>query len=502
MRKFVFVLVMVVLAVLAFPKDVLVLGTTDKLTTIDPAKAYDFMTCNLLQNIMVGLVDYKVGTLEIVPALAEKWDISDDGIVYTFYLRKDAKFEDGTPITAQVFKYSFDRVAKLEGDPAFLITDIVEKTEVVDDYTFRIYLKYPFSAFLSILAFTAAYPVNPNVYPEDSFLKGDPIGSASGPYRIKEHVRDVKIVLEANPMYFGEKPKTKTIVINFYETSATLRMALETGEIDMIYKGISPVDLEGLKKNPDVKVYMSASPKIRYLVINVKKPPFDNLNVRKAIAYAVDRQKIIDYVFPGLASPLYSMIPAGMWSHKDVFPKYDPDKARELLRKEGYSMSNPLVVDLWYTPTHYGDTEADVAQVIKESLEDTGIIKVNIKYAEWATYIEYFLNGTMPIFLLGWYPDYMDPDDYVWPFLSISGAKSLGSFYECPEVEKIMKEARKEVDVKKRTELYYKVQDILARDIPYIPLWQDMVYVAARKSVKGVLLEATKHVRLYLLYSE
>ena len=481
-------------------RDYIIIGTTDKIRSLDPARCYDYFSSNILQNILSGLVDYEIGTTNLKPWLAEKWEISNDGKVYTFYLRKDATFEDGTPITAQVMKYSFDRVIKLNGDPAFLLSDIVDKTEVIDKYIFRVHLKYPFSAFLSVLGYTVAYPVNPKVYPEDSFYELAP--SASGPYRIKEWIRDVRIVLEANPKYFGEKPKTKTIIINFYENASTLRLALETGEIDVAYRDLDPRDILEIEKDPRFVVYKGESPQIRYIVFNVKQKPFDDPNVRTGLAYAVDRNMIANEVFVGLVKPLYSMVPMGMWSHEDVFPKRDLEKAKEYLSQAGYDENNPLKIDFWYTPTHYGSTEADVAQIIKESLEETGVIKVTIKYAEWATYVDYFLNGTMGMFLLGWYPDYLDPDDYVWPFLSISGAKSLGSFYENQEVENLMVEARKNSDVEERTKIYKKVQEILVKDKPYVPLWQGVAICIAKPEIKGIVLEPTQIFRYYTLYSK
>lgn len=499
MRKF-FTFLIIVLALVAFAKDFIVVGTTDKIRSLDPARCYDYFSSNILQNIMVGLVDYKIGTSILKPMLAESWEVLDGGKTYIFHLRKDAVFEDGTPIDAHVFKYSFDRAIKLNGDPAFLLSDVVEKTEVVDDYTFKVTLKYPFSAFVSVLGYTVAYPVNPKVYPENAFYEDIP--SASGPYKIKEWIRDVRIVLEENSNFFGEKPKTKVIIINFYESAATLRLALETGEIDVAYRHLDPRDIIDLKEREDIVVYEGASPQIRYLVINVTQKPFDNKKVRKAIAYAVDRKRIVEDVFVGLAKPLYSMIPEGMWSHKNVFPERDLEKAKQLLKEAGYDENNPLVIDLWYTPTHYGTTEADVAQVLKEALEETGVIKVTIKYAEWSTYIDYFLEGAMGLFLLGWYPDYLDPDDYVWPFLSESGAKSLGSFYSNKFVEELMIKARGFTGESARIPFYEKVQDILAEDVPYIPLWQGVATCAAKKSVKGILLEPTQIFRYYILYKE
>ncbi len=503
MRKLLLIVTVILMISFAFAaKDTIVVGTTDKINILDPAKAYDYFSSNIMQNVMVGLVNYKVGTSELVPELATGWEAKEGGKVYIFHIRKDARFNNGDPITAPVIAWSLNRTMKLNGDPAFLLTDVVEKVEALDDYTLKFTLKKPDVTFVSRLGYTVGYPVNPKEYPADSFFNDAPMKSCSGPYQITEWVRDVKIVLEENPYWYGPKPKTKRIVILFYEDAATLRLALENGEIDVAYRHLDPRDFLDLKNLGMVKTYEGASPQIRYIVFNVKKAPFNNVYVRRAIAYAVDRQRIIDNVFVGLAKPLYSMVPMGMWSHKDVFPERDLSKARQLLQKAGYSKSNPLKITLWYTPTHYGTTEADVAQVLKESLEETGMIKVDIKYAEWSTYVDYFLNGTMGMFLLGWYPDYIDPDDYTAPFLGTEGAKSLGSFYSDPQMDEWLEEARTYTDMNKRTEFYYKIQEKLAEDVPYLPLWQGVATAAAQPYVKGLILEPTQIFRYYLLYSK
>jgi len=501
-RKTLLVGLLVFLTVLMFgvAKNTVIVGTTDKIRVLDPADAYDYFSCNVLQNTLVGLVSYEVGGSEIVPDLAESWEISDDGLVYTFHLRKGATFMNGNPLDANALKWSFDRVIKLQGDPAFLLSDIVDKTEAPDPTTFKVYLKYPFSAFLSVLAFTVAYPIDPASHPADKIFTDAPV--ASGPYYVYQWVRDVRLVLAANPKYYGPKPKTELIVINFYENASTLRLALESGQIDLAYRTLDPRDILALKNDPRFKVYEGDSPVIREVVFNVTQDPFSDLRVRKALAFAVNRATIVEDVFAGTVRPLYSLVPMGMWSHMDVMPERELEMARALLRDAGYSKDNPLVIDLWYTPSHYGSTEADVVQVLKEAIEETGMVKVNIKYAEWATYIDYFVNGVMGMFLLGWYPDYLDPDDYLWPFLSESGAKSMGAFYKSPEVEKLMLQARKESDIEKRTELYKQVQQYIEKDVPYIPLWQGKQFCVARPYVKGIVLEPTQIFRYYLLYIE
>lgn len=501
-RKFfvLLLLLVLILTVFVFGRDYVTVGTTDKIRILDPADCYDYFSSNILQNTMVGLVDYKVGTSELVPWLAESWEISEDGLVYTFHLRKDAYFMNGNPIDANALKFSIDRVIRLNGDPAFLLADVVEETKVVDKYTFQIKLQYPFSAFIAVLGYTVAYPVDPATTPADDFFFNAPV--ASGPYYIADWEPDVQIILKRNPKYFGPPPKTETIVIRFYQNASTLRLALESGEIDVAYRTLDPRDLLILKMDPRYVVYEGQSPAIRELVLNVKMPPFDNVKVRKALAYAVDRDAIVSDVFANTVEPLYTLVPIGMWSHLDVMPKRDLAKARELLRELGYSESNPLEITLWYTPSHYGSTEADVAQVLKASIEETGLVKVDIKYAEWATYIDYFVSGSIGAFLLGWYPDYLDPDDYLWPFLSKSGAASMGSFYESPFVENLMLQARKYSDIETRTSINKDVQKILAIDVPYIPLWQGKQYCVSYPYVKGVVLEPSQIFRYYLLYVE
>lgn len=491
-------LVLVGLFVGIWAQSTIVVGTTDKIRTLDPALCYDYFSSNILQNVLAGPVDYEVNSTEIVPNLFESWEVSEDGLEYIFHVKEGAVFEDGTPIDANVFKFSFDRVIKLGGDPAFLLSDIVETTEVVSDYLFKVTLKYPFSAFVSVLGYTVAWPVNPNVFSADSFYDGAP--SASGPYKVTEWIRDVRITLRANEKYFGEKPKTDRIIILFYENAATLRLALETGQIDVAFRHLDPRDIQDMRQAGNVQVIQGESPQIRMMVFNAQKAPFDDPLVRQAISLAVERDVIVEDVFLNMASPLYSLVPMGMWSHEDVFQDGDLDSAKQLLYQAGYDESNKLVIDLWYSPTHYGTTEADVVQVIMESLEKTGIIDVNLQYAEWATYVDYFLNGNMGMFLLGWYPDYIDPDDYLWPFLSESGARSMGSFYENPVTEAIMRAARIATDIETREKLYHLVQLDLAYNVPYVPLWQGIETVAAQKNIKGILLEPSQIFRYYLLH--
>jgi peptide/nickel transport system substrate-binding protein len=228
--------------------------------------------------------------------------------------------------------------------------------------------------------------------------------------------------------------------------------------------------------------------------------------VRQALAAALDRNSIAQKVFLGTVDPLYSLIPNGMWGHIDAFKdKYGEanlDLAKQLLRQAGYSESNKLKVELWYTPSHYGDTEADVAALIKEAWEKTGMVEVTVKSAEWSTYLDLTRKGQLAVTLYGWYPDYMDPDDYTFPFLHTGSNRWLGNPYSDPEMDKMLEQAQVEPDQSKRVELYKNIQIKLADDAPIVPIFQGKLYVASKDTVGGIVLDPLMLLRYYLIYKQ
>ena len=492
-------------AYLAQPRKVvaLVIGVTDKVTDIDPSNAYDFFTWEVLSNIMEGLVKYKPGTDQIIPAIAESWTVGDGGKAWVFKLRSNVKFCDGKQVTAQDVVRSVKRVMKINGDPAWLVTDFVEDVIALDDYTVKFVLRKPIGYFLAVLATPPYFPVHPS-YPGDKIVSDATWGGA-GPYCIKEFKRDEYIVLEANPYYYGEKPKVSRVIIKFYRDATSLRLAIENGEVDIAWRSLRPQDYQDLAKNPNLVVQRVPGSFIRYIIINVNMSPVNNVLIRRAIAAAIDRNEIVSRVFFGTMEPLYSLVPKGMWSHIDVFKEVygegpNPELAKSLLKQAGYSEANKLKIELWYTPTHYGDTEADVATLLKKQLEATGLIEVEIKSAEWATYVDNARNARMMLSLFGWYPDYIDPDDFLTPFLKTGANKWTGSQYSNPTVDQLLEQASIEVDQAKRSQLYEQVQRKLAEDTPFIPLLQGSLTIVYSKNVGGVELGPTMLLYYYTIY--
>jgi peptide/nickel transport system substrate-binding protein len=484
----------------SYAKETLIYGTTEKIIDMDPGKAYDFHTWEIFYNIYEGLMKYKLGETTLEPGLAESYEISADGKEYTFKLREGVKFTDGTVFDASAVKWSIDRVMALEGDPSWLVTDFVDHVDVVDKYSVKFVLKNPVAYFPQLVASVPYYPVNPNIYPKDklirdpSELKGGKLVGL-GAYQVVSFKRDQEIVLDANPNYYGDKPKNDRIVIRYFADATTMRLALEKGEVDFVFKTLNPSDIADLEKSTKIKTIKAQGPYIRYICFLTDTPPWNNPKLRQAVAAAVNRPQLINKVFLGQNAPLYSMVPMGMWSHTDAFKTDLGDGnielSKKLLKEAGYSESNPLSFDFWYTPSHYGDTEVDIAAVLKNQLEATGVMKVNVKSAEWAAYRDNWSNKVMPVWLLGWYPDYIDPDNYTSAFAGTAGSKGLGIYFSSEKWDQKLVEGQTVTDPAKRTQVYQTIQQWWTQDVPTAPIFQGTLYLFSQKDVAGITISPT-----------
>ena len=497
-----FVIVLALLPARGFAADemTIVYGTTEKVTDLDPASAYDFHTWELFYNIYQGLLTYPPGETELAPGLAESYTISPDGKEYTFSLRKTLKFADGTPFNAEVVKWSLERVMQLQQKPSWLVTAFVEKVAVVDQFTVKMVLKNPVAYFPALVATAPYYPVNPKLYPADRLIH-DPADleggqlDGLGPYKMASFQRDAEVVLEARPEFYGEEPKNTRVIIRYFAEAAAMRRALEKGEIDLAFKTFNPADITELEKSKALVSVKTQGPYIRYLSFLCGAAPFNNKALRQAVAAALDRPAIIKKVFLGQNEPLYSMIPQGMWAHTEAFKAAysdgDAKKAKELLTAQGYTKQKPFEFDLWYTPSHYGDTEKALATLVKAQLEATGLLKVNLKSAEWEAYRENWSKKAMSAFFLGWYPDYIDPDNYTDAFAGTEGSKSNGTFFSDPAWDAKLLAAKTVTDFAKRTLLYEDLQKMWTEEVMTVPLLQGNIYLFMQQNIAGVLIAPT-----------
>ena len=513
MRKF--LIAAVVLAVglpLVAASEIMILGTTDRVTQLAFANSYDHFTWHILRHTTKALLALEPGTNRLIPSVAESWEVSDDGMEYIFHIRPGLTFWDGTPCDAAAVKWALDRTMRLDGPEGgvFLIKDPIDRIEVVDDLTLRIYLKYPDATFLIRMTDNVIPALIYAGAPEDEFTQTGQDYVGLGPYRIVEYVPDERVVLEAVDTYFGAQARTPRIVWVMYADAAALRAAIEAGNIDVAFRTLNPIDIMDLMQNPNLQVIAGPSASIRYMLFNVTQPPVDNVLVRRAIAYAVDRDAIVERVFSGLNRPIYTMVPAGLppaGASIDVFPHRDLEQARRLLRMAGCCEEMPIQVNLWYTPKHYGTTEADVAAVLKESIEETGMIEVTIQSLEWGAYTERMSQGGFDMFLLGWYPDYLEASNFLDPWLT-GAPEGLGTYFNYhhnyPLYKAIMTKALSTVDEGERAFLYQIIQALSAADVPWIPLWANIqqAYVVAQKGVGGLVLDLSMELHLDLLYKE
>jgi peptide/nickel transport system substrate-binding protein len=387
------------MALAATAQEPLIIGTTDRVTELSFANCYDHYSWHVLRNTTDALTKVDEETQDIVGAIAETWDVSADGMVYTFHIRPGITFWDGEVCDAAAVKWSLDRTLRLDGPKGSvgLQKPYIDKIEVVDDLTVKITLTMPDAIFPARMTdqVGSALIYSPKSTPENDFAKGQYAGT--GPYILVEHMPDQHVIYKAYDGYYGEAPKTKDVIEKLYSDAATLRAAIEAGDIDIVFRTLSPQDILDLQDDPNINLTIyGPSPGIRYLLFNVTQPPVDDPLVRQAISYAVDRDTICSQVFSGIAPPIYTMVPMvdpPFFGAIPVFPERDLGKAVELLAKAGYTKDNPLDLNLWYSPKHYGTFEADVATVLKGSLEEIAAIKITIQVLEWGAYVERMSSG-------------------------------------------------------------------------------------------------------------
>ncbi len=519
-------------------ETILIMGTTDSVeSAIDPARAWDFFGWEIIQNTGCTLVEIEPGSEakedDFKPALATDWDLSADGKTWTFTLREGVEFEDGTEFEAKHVKYSFDRAMGInhpEGMPLGCEFDtIIDSVEVVSKYEVQFNLVQPFGPFLPLLACQACSIVNPEysggwktewseddvVYYEDGTDARTRHTMDLGPYRLTEWERvagkDNEMKLEANPNYWNKGaglPKTDVVIIKFYADATSLRLAIEAGDIDVAFRHITATDIEDLQDNPDVKVWEGVGAAIQYMIFQEDPvgtlPQLNNAKIRRALAACLDRSEVCSTVFLDQASPLYSIIPTGMMGHTEAF-KVLGDANYTFVRSEladlGYSETNKLEIELWYESSGHYPSSAEQAVVYKSQFEASDVISVTLQAADWPSYREHRSEGTMHVYLYGWYPDYIDPDNYAFLYYAVwLNHHYIENGEHYAEMKDAYDQARASSVESERISLYAEVDDYAVQDCPVIPIWQGAAWAVTKPDVKGVYLDITQTWRIWLLY--
>ena len=454
--------------------------------TLDPHLTSDTTSAAIVVEIFGGLVSFDTD-LNLVPDLAESWEVSSDSLTYTFSLRSSAVFHDGKKVRAQDFKWSFERAANPDTASPVVETylgDIVgiqdvldgntseiSGVQVIDDETLQIRIDSPKAYFLQKLTYPTAFVVDmDNVNDGGRTWTDNPNGT--GPFKLTDYVVGERLILERHDGYHMGPAKLAKIQMNLAGGSS---MAMyENDEIDIT--GVGLFDLERIQdpNDPlhDDLVVAKPSFSITYIGFNVSQPPFDDVKFRQALNHAVDKELIAEEVLAGLVVPAYSILPPGFPGHSDDIEglRYDSVLAKKLLSESRYADPNTRPRIEVTIPGTGGTPNLDLEVIINMWEEVLGV-EVEIQQVEWATYLKDLDRQKFQAYGgLGWEADYPDPQDFL-DVLFYTDSDNNNGTYSNPEVDSLLEKARIEVDVVERMSLYKKSEELIVEDAPWLPLW-------------------------------
>ncbi len=457
-------------------------------STLDPALITDVPGGSIAAKLFNGLVRIGPG-LKVIPDIAQSWEVSRDRLVYTFHLRRGVRFSNGREVTAADFKYSFERVlsARTLSPNRWVFEAVsgarefsegragdVKGIKVADPYELVLRLDHPFSPFLNLLAMTAAYVVPP--------FSGRPAGT--GPFVIERWVPNEEIVLKARPDYFGGAPKVKGIVYRVIPEELTSVVEFELGNLDVI--SVPAPDYDRFKKDPKWSRLITSLDGIDtyYLGLNCSRPPFNDVRMRQAMNYAIDRKKMLETFMEGRGSLASGPVPPELrrWGPPPSY-EYDPGKARRIIRQEGFSG-----VKVRFYITQQEDV-ADIAGIIQEYLAKVGI-RAELKQLEWNTYREAIDSGEPDCFWLSWWADYADPEDFLYPLFDSANIGSAGNrtMYVNREADRLIELGRRATSAQSRDDYYERAEDLIARDAPWVFFWHRKEVTVRQPWVKNYVL--------------
>jgi dipeptide transport system substrate-binding protein len=456
------------------------------------------------------IVEFERGGTKVIPSLAEKWTISDDGTVYTFNLRRGVKwhstsrsFKPTRDFNADDILFSIDRQWK-EDHPYFKVTSqnhsyfgdmglpkLLKSVEKLDDYTIKITLSQPEAPFLADLAMPFA-AIQSKEY-ADAMLKAgtpekidqDPIGT--GPFYLVQYQKDAVVRYRAFPEYWGGKAKIDDLVYSITPDPSVRWAKVQKGECHVMPYP-NPADLDTIKKDPNVVVLEQPGLNVGYLAFQTTKKPFDDVRVRKAISMAINKKAIIDAVYLSSGVAAKNPIPPSMWSYNDTVKDdpYDADAAKKLLAEAGFA--NGLETDLWAMPVQrpYNPNAKRIAELMQADLAKIGV-KAEIKSFEWGEYRKRLQAGEHQMGMLGWTGDNGDPDNFLHTLLGCASAQAasganIAKFCN-QQFDELVVKAKRTSDQAERTKLYEQAQVIFKQQVPWFTIAHAVQLKPVRKEV-------------------
>jgi peptide/nickel transport system substrate-binding protein len=473
-------LALVLASSLAAAAGTLKIGRQQDSTTLDPIMTIQNADIWIMNNMNALLVRVNRDATDIEPDLAESWTISDDGLIYTFTLRPGLKFGDGSPLTAADAKFSLERLRDKEGSVMAGMFSVMKSVEAPDERTVKVTLNEPSAPFLAGLAmFSAAILPAKAVDERGEDFGNDPVGA--GAFMLEEWRRGEYLRLKKNPHYWeADRVKLDGVEWVYIPNDNTRILKLQAGEVDaIIFIPFNRVD--ELKADPNLQVHLDPSSRMDHMLVNHAHPPLDDVRVRHALYYALDRQAIVDAVTFGHGKVANSFVPAGAMFYNPDNPDYayDPEKAKALLAEAGVS---DLSLDFLITA---GDSVHDqIAVIVKDQLAKVGV-EVNIIKQEEGQQWESTVAGEYDISINYWTNDIIDPDQKAtFCVYGDDENKSYYTNYRNPEVTKLVEQGRVELDRAKRQEIYFAIQRIAKEDAHWIDLYYSPFRNASRANVQ------------------
>ena len=495
----------VVVVVVAQPANTLVVGLVAEPVALDPAQVTDLNSNRVGRRVVETLVAFADETTQIVPGLAESWTISQDGLSYTFKLRRAIAFHDGTPFNAQAVKFSIERQINAEHPAnklgkypfAAYFFGNVKAVEVMDDTTVRFILKEPRASFLAVLTAGAASIVSPT-----AALKAgqdyavSPVGT--GPFKFVAWDRGQRVVLEKNPGYWRFPVKVDRVIYRPITEDQARLTELLTGGLDLIV-GTPPDFVAQLENHPKVTLHRQVGAHVWYLGFNNTKKPFDDKRVRQALNYAVNKEAIVRDVLKGTGAVSKGPVLPGTWGDEGglkPFP-YDPARAKKLLAEAG--LGSGFSTTLWVPESGSGmQSPVAMSTVVQSNLKAVGV-NVTLQTMEWGTFLAKLRTKEQEMFALSWMAGSEDPDLVMYPLLHSSQWTPVGpnrALYKNARFDEVLGQARQTTDQAKRAELYREAQRLLHDDPPWIFIDHEVQTAAHAKRVQGFKLHPSFDLRV------
>src|ERR1035441_2603516 len=447
-------------------------------TNLDPRVGIDAQS-ERIDNLIFDDLLSRGDDLNVAPGLADRWEIPD-ALTYIFHLHKGVKFHDGRPLTSRDVKWTFDSLlqGKIRSTKA-AVYRFMDRVEAPDEYTVVFRMKEPFATLLWNLS-DGAMGIVP--YGSGEEMMQHPIGS--GPFKFVSAETDREIIVERNDDYWGEHAKLARVRFAVVPDATTQALELRKGSGDVAINSLTPDNVYTLSRDPNLLVERASGTRLAYMGFNLRDPILKDARVRQAIAYALDRGPMIEYLWRGQAQPARSVLPVQSWAYDGNVPAYNHDiaKANQLLDAAGYPAVNGVRFHIAIKTSTDKNTRLMVA-VMQQQLREAGIV-LDIRGFEFATFFSDVQHGAFQMYSLRWIGGNEDPDIFEYAFHSAkfppNGANR--GYYSNPKIDALIDKARREIDPNVRKPLYAEVQRILADELPYIDLWYfDNVLVHTRR---------------------